>query len=441
LRYSNCNHKLRKSAHSTKSIILFLKIFGVLYMSEKNWNLETDLPSIRKEFHILERCVYLISNSLGAVPKNARSSLESFYTLWAEEGVTAWAIEWWNLTREVANHVASVIGAGEDEVTMMTNATQSHWVSLSTKFVNHDKKRNKIVMTDHDFPSIIYAMSNISKFTGWKIDLIKSNGRPYIDVEEILDKIDDETLFVATSHVYFKSAYIQDISHITAKAQKVGALTLIDGYHAPGVIPVNVKELDVDFYIGGCLKWLCGGPGNAFLYVRPEVAKSHRPALTGWFAHSSPFSFSEEMEYTYGSYRFMSGTPPVPCLYTALAGLDIIKKIGISQIRKKSLHQTELIIKKAKEREFKVFTAEKGNRRGGAVSIGPPHAFQVKQALEGKKIKVDFRKGRIIEPDIIRVAPHFYTKEEEIEIFYDEIDKIYSSGVFKKYPDKVKHVT
>jgi kynureninase len=350
-------------------------------------------------------------------------------------------MEWWNLSRKVANQVASIIGAGKDEVAMMTNATQSHWVSLSTKFVAHDEKKVKIVMTDHDFPSIIYALSNISEFTGWKIDMVKSNGRPYINVEEILDKIDEQTLFVATSHVYFKSAYVQDISRIAAKARKVGALTIIDGYHAPGVMPVDVKELDVDFYIGGCLKWLCGGPGNAFLYVRPEVAKSLKPALTGWFAHSSPFSFSEEMDYTYGSYRFMSGTPPVPCLYTALAGLDIVKKIGIPQIRKKSLQQTELIIKKAKERGFKVFTPENGAQRGGAVSIAPPHAFQVKQALDKKRIKVDFRKGKGTEPDVIRVAPHFYTKNEEIDIFYKEIDEIYSSAEFKEYPDKAEHAT
>jgi kynureninase len=410
-------------------------------MSEKDWNLDRNLASIREEFPILSRCVYLISNSLGAVPQKARYYLESFYTLWAEEGVSAWAMEWWNLSRKVANQVASIIGAGEDEVAMMTNATQSHWASLSTKFADHDKKRNKIVMTDHDFPSIIYAMSNISKFTGWKIDMVKSNGRPYIDVEKILQRIDEQTLFVATSHVYFKSAYVQDISRISAKARKVGALTIIDGYHAPGVIPVDVKELDVDFYIGGCLKWLCGGPGNAFLYVRPEAAKSLKPALTGWFAHSSPFSFSEEMDYTYGSYRFMSGTPPIACLYTALAGLDIVKKIGIPQIRKKSLQQTELIIKKAKERGFKVFTPENGAQRGGAVSIAPPHTFQVKQALDKKGIKVDFRKGKGTEPDVIRVAPHFYTKNEEIEIFYKEIDEIYSSGVFQKYPDRVEHVT
>lgn len=408
---------------------------------ETKWNLEKNLASIRKQFPILEKCVYLISNSLGAVPKKAHDYLERFFLLWAEEGVTAWAKEWWDLSRKVANQVASLLGAGEDEITMMNNATQSHWVSLSTKFIPQDVRRKKIVMTDHDFPSIIYAVSKISKFMGWEIDMVKSRGRPLINAEEILRRIDETTLFVTTSHVYFKSAYIQNISQIAAKARQVGALSLVDGYHAPGIIPVNLKELGVDFYIGGCLKWLCGGPGNAFLYVRPELAENLQPQLTGWLAHKSPFSFVREMEYTHGSYKFMSGTPPIPCLYTAFAGLNIIKKIGIHQIRKKSLAQTGLIIGKAKERNFTVFTPEEENRRAGAVSISLPHAFQVKQSLEHKGIKIDFRKGEDNEPDVIRVAPHFYTKDEEIDILFREIDAIYKSKEFKKFPDEAKHVT
>jgi kynureninase len=221
----------------------------------------------------------------------------------------------------------------------------------------------------------------------------------------------------------------------------VGALTLIDGYHAPGIIPVNVKQLGVDFYIGGCLKWLCGGPGNAFLYVRPELSENLQPQLTGWFAHREPFLFAQEMEYARGGQKFMSGTPPVPCLYTARAGLDIIKKIGIPGIRDKSLSLTELIIKKAKERGYRLFTPEENNLRGGSVSISLPHAFPVKQALEKRDVKVDFRKGDDKEPDVIRVGPHFYTKAEEIDILFREIDAIYDSGEFKKFPEEIKHVT
>ena len=405
------------------------------------WKLDQDLDSIRDEFPILSRSVYLISNSLGAVPKQALDGLKKYYQLWAEEGVTAWEKEWWELSRKVGNKVTSLIGAEEDEVTMMTNATVCHWVALSTKFLAKNAKRNKIIMTDHDFPSAIYAVSKIAKFMGWELEVVKSHGQPGLDANDMVQKIDEKTLFVATSHVYFKSAYVQDISQIAARARQVGALTLIDGYHAPGTLPVDVKKLEVDFYLGGCLKWLCGGPGNAFLYVKPELASTLEPQLTGWFAHQNPFLFAGRMEYAQSSYRFMSGTPPVPCLYTALAGLDIIKKIGISQIRGKSLNQTELIIKKAKERGFRLYTPEENNLRGGAVSVSLPHAFSVKQALGKRGIKVDYRKGGDKEPDVIRVGPHFYTRDAEIEILFREIDAILSSGEFKKFPQEIRHIT
>jgi kynureninase len=405
------------------------------------WNLEQDLNLIRKEFPILKRCVYLISNSLGAVPKKAMENLQQFYQMWAEEGVSAWQKEWWDLSQKVGNQVAYFLGAGEDEVTMTPNATHCHWVALSTKFLAKDERRKKIIMTDHDFPSIIYAVSKISDFRGWKLEIVKSNGQPGIDVEDILKRIDEKTLFVATSHVYFKSAYIQDIKQISARAREVGALTLIDGYHAPGIIPLDVKKLDVDFYIGGCLKWLCGGPGNAFLYVRPELSENLQPQLTGWFAHREPFLFAQEMEYARGGQKFMSGTPPVPCLYTARSGLEILKKIGIPEIRDKSLSLTELIIKKAKERGYRLFTPEENNLRGGSVSISLPHAFPLKQALEKRGIKVDFRRGKDKEPDVIRVGPHFYTKNEEIDILFREIDAIYTAGELKKFPKGIRHVT
>jgi kynureninase len=418
-----------------------VKLFGSIFNSNRDWDLGKDLNLIRKNFPILEKCVYLISNSLGAVPVQVRDDLNRFYTLWAEEGVTAWEKEWWLLSREVGNVVASLIGADNDCVTMMTNATHSHWVALSTKFSANRGERDKVVMTDLDFPSVIYAVSKICFFMGWKLDVIQSHGKPGIHADEICGHVDEKTLWVSTSHVYFKSAYIQDIYKIAQHARKMGASTLIDGYHAPGTIPVDVTELGTDFYIGGCLKWLCGGPGNAFLYMRPELKKTLEPQLTGWLAHKNPFGFSQQMEYSDGAYKMMSGTPPIPCLYSALAGLNIIQNIGIGQIRQKSIAQTKLLIENASERGFEIFSPIEDNNRGGAVSIGLPHAHQVKQALIERNVKIDFRKGKSGEPDVIRVGPHFYTKDSEIEYFFELIDKILSSGEYKKYAGRIERVT
>jgi len=410
-------------------------------MTKKEWSLDQDLAEIRKEFPVLGKCVYLISNSLGAVPRQVSVSLKHFYKLWAEEGVNAWEKGWWELSRQVGNEIAFLLGLGDDEVTMIPNATYGHWVVLSTRFLLQGKKRNKIIMTSLDFPSEIYAVQEIARFMDWELEIVESHGQPGINIEEILDKIDSRTLFVATSHVYYKSAYVQDIAKISARARQLGALTLIDGYHGPGTLPVNVKELDIDFYVGGCLKWLCGGPGNAFLYVRPELASSLEPHLTGWLAHQNPFLFAPKMELIQGSYRFLAGTPPIPCLYTALPGLDMIKKIGISHIRKKSIRQTEIILKKAKERGYLLFTPEEEKLRGGAVSISPPHGLSVKQALDKRGVKVDFRKGSKEEPDVIRVAPHFYTQDDEIDTLFEEMDDIIKTGEYEKYSSKIKNVT
>ncbi len=405
------------------------------------WNLETDLNLIRKNFPVLEKCVYLISNSLGAVPLQTRGALDRFYTLWAEEGVTAWETEWWGLSGKVGDTVASLIGAEKDHVAMMTNATLCHWVALSTQFSPNERKRDTVVMTDHDFPSVIYAVSAICSFMNWKLELVESRGRPGIEVDEILERVDEKTLFVATSHVYFKTAYIQDVSRIASYARSKGALTLIDGYHAPGTVPVDVKRLGVDFYVGGCLKWLCGGPGNAFMYVRPDLRKELEPRLTGWLAHKNPFEFSRQLEFSEGSYKLMSGTPPVPSLYTAMAGLEIIKKIGMNSIRRKSLAQTKMLIEKASARGFGLYTPIEDEKRGGAVSISMPHPHEVKQALVARKVKVDFRKGKNDEPGVIRIGPHFYTENGEIEHFFHALDEIISTGEFKRFSDKSERVT
>ena len=409
---------------------------------EKNFfDLEKDINKIRDNFPILSRGVYLISNSLGAVPRGTQERLLEFIKLWETEGVAAWKNQWWELARNTGDKIGGFLGAGNDEITMMTNATLSHWVALSTQFKNKNKHKNRIIMTSMDFPSIINAVNKIAEFMGWTVDIVDGEGSVGIDPDQIIDRIKEDTLFVATSHVYFKSAYIQNIQKIAAYAHKKGAYSLIDGYHAPGVIPIDLHSLGVDFYVGGCLKWLCGGPGTAFLYVRPGLSSQLEPKLTGWLAHSSPFSFSLEMDYTKDSYRYMSGTPPIPCLYTALAGLEEINKVGITQIRNKSINMTEKIIQLAKEREFTSFSPENKTLRGGSVSLQIPFAFQVKQGLDERKIQVDFRKGKGREPDVIRVGPHFYNIEEEINEFFYAVDEIISSGEYQKYSTNISSVT
>ncbi|MBN1273607.1 MAG: aminotransferase class V-fold PLP-dependent enzyme [Candidatus Aminicenantes bacterium] len=396
------------------------------------WTIEKDLDVIRGNFPILEKCVYLISNSLGAVPQTAALELERYYKLWAEWGVEAWEKEWWEMARKVGDSIAVLLNAPPDTVTMMPNATTAQWMALSSRFRDDGGNRKKVVVSEKDFPSTIYAIRSIAETMGWTVNMIPGSSHSFVDSDEIIQHLDDETLIVSTSHVFFKSAAIQDVKSICRKAREVGALSIIDGYHAPGVIEVDVQDIGTDFYIGGCLKWLCGGPGNAFLYVRPGLSSEVEPGLTGWFAHKDPFNFSTDMEYMHGSYRFMSGTPCIPCFYTAKAGLEIIHNIGIDQIRKNSLFLTDKIFDEALARGYGIYTPEDKEKRAGAVSIDVPHGGAVQQVLSQRKYIVDFRKGGIKEPDTIRVAPHFYNRPEEIKMFFSEIDDIVASGAYKE---------
>jgi kynureninase len=295
-------------------------------------------------------------------------------------------------------------------------------------------------MSDQDFPSSLYAVEAIGRAMGWQT-VIVSAGSAGADPEPLLREIDDRTLWVATSHVHFKTSAIQDIAHICRRARGQGAMSLIDGYHAPGVIPLDVKELGADFYVGGCLKWLCGGPGTAFLYVRPGLAASHKPLLTGWAGHRRPFNFSPRMEYAEKSRGFQSGTPAVPSLYAAQAGLDIIRRVGLPQIRRKSLKLTGRILDLAEERGWPPLTPRQDGRRGGHVAFHVPHAFQLKQALEAKGIKLDYRRGGKGELDLLRVGPHFYNSAEEVGVLFCELDRLLSSGDYKRFPSSAFSVT
>lgn len=394
----------------------------------KHLDLDKDLYEIRAQFPILGKSTYLISNSLGAVPRQVSEGLQRYYSLWAETGVSAWELEWWELARKVGDSVAAVIGAGQDEVTMLTHATQCHWIALSTQFQHPDPRRRKIISTDLDFPSSLYAITQMAHAQGWQIDMVRSEDGVSLPWERIAERIDEKTLWVTTSHVYFRSAYIQDVAALCAVAHEKGALTLIDAYHAPGAIPVDVKSLDVDFYVGGCLKWLCGGPGNAFLYVKPSQAQKSRPGLTGWLAHKAPFEFRQGLDLTQGAYRFMSGTPPIACLYTAKPGLEILQSVGIEAVRRKSLRQTRAIIEWAKKKGFRIFSPEADAKRAGAVSLSVPEIERTFQTLEDRNIKVDFRKGRGVEPDVIRVGPHYYTQDSELEHFFAAVESARSKS-------------
>jgi kynureninase len=384
------------------------------------------LLSFRKEFPILERTTYLVSNSLGAMPGTVADRLAEYVDEWAELGVRAWGRGWWSKPVEVGNEIAPLIGAGSGEVVMVPNVTIGQASVLSA--LDYSPPRDTIVMTALDFPSVRYVYDSLATRLGARIVVVPSDDGIGIDVARVVAAIDDRTRLVAISHVLFRSAFIMDIEAICRRAHEVGALVSLDAFHSVGVIPVDVRRSGVDFLTGGVLKWLCGGPGGCFLYVAPEVSRRLAPALTGWQAHARPFAFETEMSYADDAFRWLTGTPVVPALYAAVEGPRIIKRAGVDRIRAKSMRQTARLIELADARGYRITAPRNPEQRAGTVAFDVPHGYEVSEALLANDVLVDYRPNAGI-----RVAPHFYTSDDELERVVRMIDDLLASGDWRAY--------
>src|SRR5438874_2779503 len=367
-----------------------------------------ELLRYRSEFPILERTTYLVSNSLGAMPRGVADALKGYADTWATRGVRAWEDRWWMLAAEVGDQIGALMNAPPDSVVTHPNVTTCQAVVASC--FAFSGKRNKIVYTDMNFPSVMYFWE-AQRACGARVDMVKTDDGITVPTERLLDGIDEETLLVPISHVLFRSAYINDASAIIEKAHRVGAHVVLDTFQSLGTVPVDVQRLDVDFACGGVLKWLCGGPGTAYLYVRPDLARTLEPKFTGWFAHDNPFGFEVgSTRYASSAYRFMNGTTPIPALEAAVPGLKIVADARIDRIREKSKRQTARLIELADRRGWTVNTPRNPEKRGGTVSIDMPQSQHVCRELLRRDILVDWRPKAGV-----RMSPHFYTADEELE--------------------------
>jgi kynureninase len=388
----------------------------------------------REEFPILEKTSYLVSNSLGPMPRTVPERLAEYARDWGELGVKAWTRGWWERPVHVGNEIAPLINAGADEVVMMPNVTIAQTAVLSA--IDFPKGRDTIVMTELDFPSVRYAYAEMAERFGARVVVVESDDGLTIDPGKLLAAIDERTRLVAVSHVLFRSAYLMDADAICRRAHEMGALVSLDSFHAVGIVPVDVKRSNVDFLTGGVLKWLCGGPGACFLYVSPTVRDELKPALTGWQAHARPFAFEDTMEFTTGAFRWLNGTPVIPALYAAAEGPKILRRAGIAAIREKSVRLTSRLIELADARGYTVNTPREAAERGGTVTVDVPHGYEITQHLLSRDILVDYRVGAGI-----RIAPHFFTRDEELEAAVHEIDAALESGSWQRFSEKIAVVT
>ncbi len=385
-----------------------------------------ELLKLRGEFPILDRSTYLISNSLGAMPRRVYDTLHDYADSWAERGVRAWEEGWWDMAVSVGDKIAPLIGAAPGEISLHQNVTLTQ-ATISSCF-DFRGPRNKVVMTDLEFPSIQYFYHGQQRH-GARVDLVPSSGRVRFDLDKFLAAIDETTLLVPISLVLFRSSYIVDARAIVERAHRAGAHVVLDVFQATGAIPVDVRAVGADFAVGGVLKWLCGGPGVAYLYVRDDLRAKLNPALTGWIAHRRPFAFETgSIDAREDSFRYLNGTPHIPALYACQPGLDIINKAGIAAIRAKSVVMTTRLLEGAQSRGWRVNTPDNSAERGGTVSIDCPHAYEVCRELLARDILVDYRPNAGV-----RISPHFYNREEECDLALDQIDEILRTRAWERH--------
>ena len=374
-----------------------------------------ELLAWRREFPILERTTYMISHSLGAMPRGAEDALREYTNVWATRGIRAWEEGWWEMPLRVGDLVGSIIGAAKGSVAMHQNVSVCQ--TIVTSCFDWSGRRNKLVTDGLNFPSNEYIYYGLRR-QGARVCPVESADGMTLPTERIVDAIDEETQLVSVSHVAFRSSYVQDLAAITRRAHEVGARVVADLYQSTGILPVNVGEWSVDFATGGSVKWLCGGPGAGYLYVRPDVKLE--PAATGWMAHARPFGFEGgPIEYADDGFRYLNGTPNVPAMYAARTGYEIVNQVGVDAIREKSLRQTALLMELADEAGIAVRTCREARLRGGVVTLDVPNGKEVTAELGRREVLVDYRPGAGI-----RVAPHFYTSDDEVRRTVAEVISI-----------------
>jgi kynureninase len=376
-----------------------------------------DLTSYRDRFPILERTTYLINHSLGAMPAAAEERMLEYAHTWKERGIRAWAEGWWELPLTVGDQIGRIIGAPPGSTVMHQNVAVAEAIVLSC-FRPVDPGRNRVVYEEGNFPSVRYLYQ----------------AQPDLDVVvvpddgAIVDATDERTLLVPITHVLFRTAEIQDVEAIVRRAHEVGAHVVLDAYQSAGIVPLDVASLNIDFAVGGSVKWLCGGPGNGWLYVRPDLADVLEPTFIGWQAHARPFGFEPELDYADGVTRFLTGTPNVPALYAATAGYDLIEEIGVERIRENSVRQTQLLIDLLDEAGFDVGSPRDSARRGGTVTVRTPEFEAVHKELAERQILCDFR------PDAgLRLGPHYYNTDDELRFAVAQIAEIVETRAYERH--------
>jgi selenocysteine lyase/cysteine desulfurase len=390
-----------------------------------------DLVSLRAHYPILARRNYLNSCSLGALSDRAEGYLDDFQDRWHTMGASAWYEHWWGRLALLRERVEGIHGAPPGTMALLpsTSAALSGVID-AVPGVAHDRggtsalpvtgRRNRVVMSELDFPTLAYQWATRPEL---EVVILESPDGVGMDPQQYADAVDERTLFLATSHVFYATGFVQNLEALASIARKAGAWSLIDGYHGPGQVPVDVAAAGVDFYTSGPLKWLCGGPGLSYLYVREELISELRPRATSWFATQNQFAFDlEGFQYHDDARRFEMGTPALPTVHTALGGQELLEEAGLDRVHARCAALRERLVDGCREAGLALRIADDPAHRSSIVMVAVDDPKGAVAELDRAGIVVDHR------PGFVRVSPHVYNTEGEVDEAVDALARIAGRG-------------
>ena len=376
----------------------------------------TTAPRLRERFPTLAGATYLVSHSMGAPPIGARDALVAYWEAWARGGPEAWD-RWLPEMVEIADRLGTIFGAPAGTVSLVPNVSLAQAALASA--LSFDGERRDIVIEALQFPTVSYVWKAWERFGAQVVEVPSDDGRT-MSTDRICSAIGERTAVVALSHAAYVSGSIIDVAEIARRCRETGALFVLDAYQTIGTVPLDVPALGVDAVVGGSHKWLCGGPGCGFVYVRPGLRDRIAPAITGWMGHAAPFAFeAAPIRLAAGAHRYNTGTPTIPGYLAARAGHDAIQEVGVDAIRAHNVRLTTMLADGALARGFDVPTPLDPARRTGWIGMDFPGAARATEALVERRVFVDYRPGCGI-----RVSPHFYTSDDDVAAFFEAVDAV-----------------
>jgi kynureninase len=363
-----------------------------------------DWAVLRAEFPLLARYIYLNACSLGPLPRAGRTALEKYARDWDEKGTPVWFSDWMPGLARLRSRLEELLHAPAGSVAINASVSAALTTVASCLPMNG---RRKVLIGGLDFPTVGHQWLSRPDV---EVEFVASPDGTSVPPSAFVERIDESVGLVATTHLFYTTGYVQDVRAIADAAHAAGALLLVDGYQSVGCLPVDVKALGCDVFIGGCLKWLSGGPGTAFTFVLPDLIPSLRPQGTGWFATADPFSFRlEELEFAPDARRFEAGTHAVAAHMAALAALELVLGVGVENICERLRDFTDRILERCDSAGVRVFSPRERERRVGVVTIESSQPEEVEARLHAAGVIVDSRPGRV------RLSPHWALSTEELE--------------------------